>query len=61
MGEYLGALEYYKEGGGSVFLLAWEPAFADTLALFEEFEDTPEAGEGGNAKDSGNDYILHHA
>ena len=51
----------YKTGGGSLFLLAWEPAFADTFALFEEFEDTPEAGEGGNAKDGGNNDILHHA
>lgn len=36
-------------------------ALADTFALFEEFEDTPEAGEGSNAKDGGDDNILNHA
>ena len=42
-------------------LLAWEPALADTFALLEEFKNAPEAGEGGNAKDGGDDNILNHA
>jgi hypothetical protein len=29
--------------------------------LFEEFKNTPEAGEGGNAKYCGDDNILNHA
>ena len=45
----------------SLLLLPWEPALADTFALFEEFKDAPEAGEGGNAKDGGDDNILNHA
>ena len=29
--------------------------------MFKEFEDAPEAREGGNAKDGGDDNILNHA
>ena len=29
--------------------------------MFKEFEDAPEAGEGGNAKNGGDDNILNHA
>ena len=29
--------------------------------MLEEFQDAPEAGEGGNAKNGGDDNILNHA
>ena len=29
--------------------------------MFKEFENAPEAGEGSNAKDGGNDNIVHQA
>ena len=49
----------YKTGGGSLFLLAWEPAFADTFALFEEFQYRPETRETENAEQHGNVDVFH--